>query len=89
MADVVEHRCQHRQQHHVDVVETGGAPGDRALDVAELPLLEVVYSLGEIVSREVEERQERRPHRLGTVLHNGSVRSRQMVVYHSSIYVIT
>ena len=59
----------------MDVVETGGAPGDRALDVAELPLLEVVYSLGEIVSCEVEERQERRPHSLGTVLHNGSVRS--------------
>ena len=56
----------------MDVVETGGSPSDRALDVAELPLLEVVHGLSEIVGSEVKERKERRPQSLWAVVHDRS-----------------
>ena len=56
----------------MDVVETGGSPSDRALDVAELPLLEVVHGLCKIVGSEVKERQKRRPQSLRAVVHDRS-----------------
>ena len=44
-AQMFEHGWQYRQQHHVHVVKTGGAPGDGALHVAEAADLQVVYRL--------------------------------------------
>ena len=69
---VVKHGGQDGQQHHVYVVETGGAPSDSALDVAEPPRLEVGHRLGEVVRREREEGQQRRPHNLWAVTYHGS-----------------
>ena len=60
------------QEDHVDVVEAGGAAGDRALDVAEAALLEVVHHLRQVVRRVVEERQDGRTHELRAVLHHRS-----------------
>ena len=56
----------------MDVVETGGSPSDRALNVTELPLLEVMHGLCEVVGSEVKEGEERRPQSLRTVIHDRS-----------------
>ena len=55
---MLENSLHHRQEHHVDVVEAGGASGDGALEVREAFEFEVASDGGQVVSTVTEEREQ-------------------------------
>ncbi len=71
---MVEHWCEDWDQDHVDVVETGGAPGDGSFDVTEASDLQIGHGLHEVISSVGEEGQEGWPDDLWAALHYGPVR---------------
>lgn len=57
----------------MDVIQTGGAASDGALDMTEATFVQIVHHLGEVIRCVIEERQERGSHHFWTVLDHRSV----------------
>lgn len=70
---MVKHGGENWQEHHVDIIQTGGAASDGALDMTESTFVQIVHHLGEVICRVIEERQERGSHHFWTVLDHRSV----------------